>query len=148
MEERKPMFDPHLNTPWWALRLTYGLVPIIAGLDKFTHFLTDWTQYLSPLALRVVPVSATTFMYVVGVIEIIAGILVLSRLTRIGAYVVSAWLVAIVFNLLTTGRYFDIAARDLAMAIGAFALAKLTEAREGVTEGRRAPRLEPSQVGA
>ena len=144
------MFDPHLNGPWWALRLTYGLVPIVAGLDKFTHILTDWTQYLSPLATRVLPFSPTTFMYLVGIIEIAAGILVLSKFTRVGAYVVSAWLAAIVLNLLTTGQYFDIAVRDAVMAIGAFTLAKLTEVREGVAVARPSERrhLEPSQVGA
>jgi hypothetical protein len=69
-------------------------------------------------------------MHVVGVVEILAGALVLSRFTRIGAYVVALWLVAIAFNLLTTGRYFDVAVRDLVMAAGAFTLAKLEEVRE------------------
>jgi uncharacterized membrane protein YphA (DoxX/SURF4 family) len=118
-----------LDTPWWTLRLTYGLVPIVAGLDKFTHFLVDWNKYLSPLAERALPIPGSTFMMVVGVIEIIAGALVLSRWTRLGAYVVSAWLVGIALNLVTTGTYFDIAVRDTVMAIGAFALAKLTEVR-------------------
>jgi len=143
------MLDAHLEKPWWTLRLTYGLVPIVAGLDKFTNLLTDWTQYLSPLAQRVIPFSGQTFMYIVGIIEIAAGILVLTKFTRIGAYVVSAWLVAIAVNLLFTGYYFDIAVRDLVMSIGAFALAKMTEVREGVpaaVEPRR--RLEPTQVGA
>jgi uncharacterized membrane protein YphA (DoxX/SURF4 family) len=120
------MFDPRLQKPWWALRLSYGLVPIVAGLDKFTNLLTDWTQYMSPL----VPLPPRIFMPIVGVIEIAAGVLVLSRLTRVGAYVVSAWLIGIALNLLTTGRYFDIAARDVVLAVGAFALARLTELRE------------------
>jgi uncharacterized membrane protein YphA (DoxX/SURF4 family) len=146
------MLDEHLEKPWWILRITYGVVPIVAGLDKFTNLLTDWSQYLSPLALRVLPFSATTFMYLVGIIEIAAGILVLSKLTRIGAYVVSAWLVAIALNLLLTGRYFDIAVRDLVMAIGAFTLARVTEARGSaaargaITRDRRG--LHPSEVGA
>jgi len=123
------MREPREDTPWWTLRLTYGLIPIVAGLDKFTNLLTDWTKYLSPAALKVVPVSAPTFMHIVGVIEIIAGILVLSRLTRFGAYLVSAWLAAIAINLLTTGTYLDVAVRDVVMAIGAFTLAKLTELR-------------------
>jgi uncharacterized membrane protein YphA (DoxX/SURF4 family) len=123
------MQDKSLDRSWWTLRLTYGLVPIVAGLDKFTNFLVDWTQYLSPLALDVLPISAATFMMIVGVIEILAGVLVLSRYTRVGAYVVSAWLVAIAVNLLTTGSYFDVAVRDVVMSIGAFTLAKLTEVR-------------------
>jgi uncharacterized membrane protein YphA (DoxX/SURF4 family) len=116
---------------WWTLRLTFGLVPIIAGLDKFTNILTYWPHYLSPLALKVVPVSAETFMRGVGIIEIIAGILVLT-VTRFGAYLVSAWLAAIAINLLTLGNYYDVAVRDLVMAISALSLARLTEAR---TEG-------------
>lgn len=123
------MRDKSLDRSWWTLRLTYGLVPIVAGLDKFTNLLVDWTQYLSPLALDVVPISAATFMMIVGVVEILAGVLVLTRFTRIGAYVVSAWLVAIAVNLVTTGQYFDVAVRDVVMSIGAFTLAKLTELR-------------------
>jgi uncharacterized membrane protein YphA (DoxX/SURF4 family) len=139
------MLDEQLDKTWWALRLTYGAVPIIAGLDKFTNLLTDWTQYLSPIAVRVLPFSAQTFMLIVGVIEVAAGILVLSRFTRIGAYVVSAWLVAIALNLISTGHYFDIAVRDLVMSLGAFTLAKMTEARGRATETSRQTtrRLEP-----
>ena len=142
--------DPNLNTSWWALRLTYGLVPIVAGIDKFTNLLTDWTAYLSPLVVNLLPFSASTFMMLVGVIEIAAGVLVLTRYARIGAYVVSAWLVAIALNLLTTGQYFDIAVRDVVMAVGAFTLAKLTEVRERVsepaTQRSRARGLAPSSV--
>ena len=124
------MLDKHLNQPWWILKLAFGLVPIVAGLDKFTNLLTDWTQYLSPLATSVLPFSAGTFMHVVGVIEIAAGVLVLSKFTRLGAYVVTAWLVCIALNLLSMGRYLDVAVRDLVMATGAYTLARLTEVRE------------------
>jgi uncharacterized membrane protein YphA (DoxX/SURF4 family) len=117
-----------LTQSYWLLRVVFGAVPIVAGLDKFTNLLTDWQQYLSPIVARIVP--AATFMHLVGVIEILAGVLVLSKFTRIGAYVVALWLVAIAFNLLTTGRYFDVAVRDLVMAAGAFVLAKLEEVRE------------------
>jgi uncharacterized membrane protein YphA (DoxX/SURF4 family) len=143
------MLDTRLNQPWWALRLSFGLVPIIAGLDKFTNLLTDWPQYLSPLLTQLLPVTATTFMHVVGVIEVAAGILVLTKFTRVGAYVVCAWLVAIALNLLTTGRFFDIAVRDLVMAVGAFSLAKLTEVREvaAVKEQVTAHGLTPARAG-
>lgn len=127
------MVDKNFNRRWWTLRLAFGVVPIVAGLDKFTNLLANWVDYLSPLALRVLPVSGQTFMYAVGIIEIAAGILVLSKFTRVGAYVVSAWLVAIALNLVTTGHYFDIAVRDLVMAVSAFTLAKMTEAREKET---------------
>ncbi len=144
------MLDTRLNQPWWALRLTFGLVPIVAGLDKFTNLLTDWQQYLSPLVTQLLPVTASTFMHVVGVIEIAAGVLVLSKLTRLGAYVVAAWLVAIALNLLLTGRFFDVAVRDVVMAVGAFALAKLTEVRETATvrESATAPGMTPARAGA
>src|SRR5262245_41864373 len=107
------MLESRLNSPYWALRLAYGLVPIVAGVDKFTNLLPDWQQYVSPL----VPLPAAPFLHAVGVIEIAAGVLVLSRYTRIGAYVVSAWLVGIALNLLSTGRFFDVAVRDLVLAI-------------------------------
>ncbi len=145
------MQDESLDRTWWALRLTYGLVPIIAGLDKFTNLLVDWTQYLSPLALRVVPVSASTFMMIVGVIEIVAGVIVLAK-PRIGAYIVGAWLVAIAINLVTMGTYFDIAVRDLVMSVGAFTLARLSAIRSEVTVREdtrvRTPAAEPHHVPA
>jgi uncharacterized membrane protein YphA (DoxX/SURF4 family) len=106
------------------LRYTYGLVPIVAGADKFTNFLTDWTAYLRGVE-SMIPIAPASFMIVVGIIEIVAGILVL-RFTRLGAYVVAAWLVAIAVVLMLGGWY-DIAVRDLVMAIGAYCLARLYE---------------------
>jgi len=128
-------FDSRLETSWWALRIGLGLGPIIAGADKFFNILTNWSMYLSPLLTRVIPVSAATFMHVVGVVEIIAGIVVLSRYTRMGAWVVMAWLLGIAINLLTMGMFYDLAVRDLEIAIGAFALAELSAVREGRTAG-------------
>jgi uncharacterized membrane protein YphA (DoxX/SURF4 family) len=146
------MLDPNLNGSWWALRLAYGLVPIVAGFDKFSNLLVDWKQYLSPLAIRVLPMSPISFMHLVGVIEIAAGVLVLTKLTRLGAYLVSVWLFAIALNLLTTGHYFDIAVRDFVLSIGAFTLAKMTEARgraaRPASRETRDDRFEPSHVGA
>ena len=140
--------NPSLNQSWWALKLAFGVVPIVAGLDKFFNLLTDWEQYLSPLVSRVLP--ASTFMHAVGIIEIAAGLLVLSKLTRVGAYVVSAWLVGIALNLLTTGKYFDIAVRDLVMAVGAFTLARLSEVRAPASarERPRAEALRPARSHA
>ncbi len=115
-----------LNQPYWMLRIAFGAVPIIAGLDKYTNLLTNWEQYLNPIVAGLVP--ASVFMRVVGVIEIAAGALVLSKHTRLGAYVVAAWLVGIALNLLSSGRFLDVAVRDLVMAVGAFTLAKLVEA--------------------
>ena len=114
------------------LKFTYGLVPIVAGLDKFTNLLTNWENYLSEPVLSILPFSAGTFMVIVGIIEIAAGVLVLLR-PRIGAYVVMAWLIAIALTLVLGGKYFDVAVRDLVMAVGAFVLAKLS----GVFNGKR-----------
>ena len=109
------------------MRYTYGLVPIVAGLDKFTNLLTDWKNYIAPSVNNALPFSASTFMAIVGVIEIFAGIIVLIR-PRIGGFIVMAWLIAIALNLLISGHYYDVAVRDLVMAIGAFSLAKLSVA--------------------
>ena len=109
-----------------TLRIIFGLVPIVAGLDKFTNLLANWNAYLNPLVLRIVPMSDTGFMHMVGVVEIIAGALVLTK-PKIGAYVVMAWLIGIALQLVVWGRYLDIAVRDLVMAIGgALTLARLT----------------------
>ena len=120
--------ERRLHSTWWALRLSFGLVPFLAGLDKFFNILTYWPQYQSPILQQVLPVSTATFMHVVGGIEMIVGIAISTRWTRIGSYVAMVWLVAIAANLVTTGRYFDVAVRDLVMAVGAFTLASLTEA--------------------
>jgi hypothetical protein len=123
-------FDDRLNAGWWALRIGLGVGPIITGIDKYFNKLTDWGMYLSPVVTKVVPVSATTFMHAVGVIEIIAGVIVLSRWTRLGSYIVMLWLLGIAVNLLATGMFYDLAMRDVEIAIGAFALSQLTAVRE------------------
>jgi uncharacterized membrane protein YphA (DoxX/SURF4 family) len=122
-------FDTRLNSAWWTLRIGLGLGAFLAGLDKFFNLLADWTMYLSPLATKVIPVSAPVFMRAIGVIEILVGIALLLGQTRIFGYVMMVWLVGIACNLLTTGMFFDIAVRDLEMSLAAFTLAKMTEAR-------------------
>jgi uncharacterized membrane protein YphA (DoxX/SURF4 family) len=109
-----------------TLRLTFSIVPIVAGLDKFTNLLTNWPDYLSNPVKNILPVNALLFMKVVGIIEIVAGILVFVR-PLIGAYVVMAWLICIALQLIIGGHYFDVAVRDLVMAVGAFTLARLTK---------------------
>jgi uncharacterized membrane protein YphA (DoxX/SURF4 family) len=130
--------DPRLDRIYLTLRIAFGLTAFLAGLDKFFNLLTNWEQYVSPLLLRIVPLSATALMRAAGVIEMIAGIAVLAGLTRLGGYVVAAWLALIALTLVTGGRYFDVAVRDLVMAIGAFTLAKVTEIREGSPAGAEA----------
>lgn len=111
------------------LKYTFGIVPIVAGLDKFTNILTNWSQYVSEAFANLLPFEPSTFMMIIGVIEIIAGILVLIN-TKIGAYVVSAWLTAIALSLILSWSYVDVAVRDLVMAVSAFCLAKLSENEE------------------
>jgi uncharacterized membrane protein YphA (DoxX/SURF4 family) len=115
------------------LRWTYGLVPIVAGADKFTHILTDWDKYLAPVVADIIPLQPHTFMLIVGVIEIIAGIIVLVR-PKLGSLIVGLWLVGIAINLLLTGEYFDVAVRDLVMAIGAFSLHMLLNEKKDVSK--------------
>jgi uncharacterized membrane protein YphA (DoxX/SURF4 family) len=134
--------EKRLDSVWWALRIGLGLGPLLAGLDKFFNLLTDWGMYLSPTALKVLPVSGPVFMRIVGVVEMIVGLAILTRWTRIGAYAAMVWLGAIAVNLVTTGMFFDLAVRDLEIAIGAYALARLTEVREASalpSPARRAP---------
>ena len=113
------------------LKWTYGLVPIIAGADKFTHILTDWDKYLAPVVADIIPMQPHTFMLIVGVIEIIAGILVLTK-PKLGSLIVGLWLIGIVINLLLTGQYLDVAVRDAVMTIGAFSLYILLGDRDHV----------------
>lgn len=131
-----------LDSLRWILRLTYGVIPIVAGLDKFFNVLTNWEQYLNPTVARFLPFSATAFMQVAGIIEIAAGIIVLSRFTMLGAYVVSAWLTLIAITLISSGHYLDVAVRDIVMALGAYSLGILSEV---LAESRsRAPSYEPA----
>jgi hypothetical protein len=124
-----------LNSCWFALRFGIGLTATLAGLDKFFNILADWGSYVSPLAVRVLPISIGTFMALVGVIEIAVGASILTRWTRVGAYAASAWLVAVALNLAAAG-FLDVAVRDVIMSIAAFTLARLTEVRQGAVAYR------------
>lgn len=110
------------------LRTIFTVAPILFGLDKFTNVLTDWTNYLAPVATDIVPVSPQVFMYAVGVVEIAAGILVALR-PKIGSLVVGLWLLGIIANLLLIPNYFDVALRDFGLLVGAMALNRLAAAR-------------------
>ena len=121
-----------LNAGYWALRLAYGLGPLLAGLDKFTNILVNWEKYLSPTVQRNLPVTAVTFMHIVGVIEIIVGLGVLFGATRLFGYIAMIWLWAIAINLISTGGYYDVAARDILLGMGAYALGRVTEARQSI----------------
>lgn len=108
------------------LHLAFVVAPVVAGLDKFFHLLVNWDMYLAPVIARLSPIGGHGLMLLVGVIEIAAGILVALK-PRIGAYVVSAWLLGIVINLLIIPGFFDIALRDFGLSLGASALGRLSQ---------------------
>jgi uncharacterized membrane protein YphA (DoxX/SURF4 family) len=120
--------DHQLETRTAALRVAFGLTATLAGLDKFFNVLADWSTYVSPLAAQLLPVSADTFMYAVGIIEVIVGVALLGVAPVVGAYVASAWLLLVAVNLVL-GGYVDVAVRDGVMAVSAFVLARLLELR-------------------
>jgi uncharacterized membrane protein YphA (DoxX/SURF4 family) len=117
--------DSRLNSAFWTLRIAFGLTAFLAGLDKYFNLLTNWEKYVSPWS----PLPAATLMHISGAIEIVVGLVVLAGFTRLGGYVIAAWLTLIAINLVTTGQYFDVAVRDLVMACGAYVLARLSEVR-------------------
>lgn len=108
------------------LRIAFTAAPILFGLDKFFGVMVDWEQYLAPWIDDIVPGSASTAMHLVGVVEIVAGILVALK-PRYAAYLVAAWLAGIIVNLLTYSGYYDIALRDFGLMLGALTLARLAK---------------------
>jgi hypothetical protein len=115
-----------VNQAYQVLRFAFTVAPILAGLDKFTHLLTNWDQYLAPVVDRILGGHGHQFMLVAGVIEIIAGIGIFIR-PRVFGYIVAVWLLGIIVNLLLVPGFYDIALRDLGLALGAIALARLSE---------------------
>lgn len=103
------------------LRTVFTIAPIVFGLDKFANVLTDWPAYLAPWIDNIVPGDAQQAMYIVGVIEIVAGIVVATR-PRWGALLVSAWLIGIIVNLLTYSGFYDVALRDFGLLVAALSL--------------------------
>lgn len=121
--------DTNVQRVKHLLKYTFGFVPIVAGLDKFSNILTNWSQHVSEGFAEILPFEPSTLMMIVGVVEILAGVLVLTK-TKIGAIVVSVWLTAIALTLIFSWSYVDVAVRDLVMAIAAFSLAKLSDIKE------------------
>lgn len=107
------------------LQVAFIVAPILAGLDKFFYLLTNWSQYIAPLALNIINYHDRAFMMVVGVIEVIAGIGVIFK-PKVFAYIIAAWILCIIINLLMTGQFFDIVLRDIGLMLAAVALAKLS----------------------
>jgi len=127
--------DPAFQA-FWLLRIGFTLAPILFGLDKFANVMTDWTKYLAPWVNDLIPGTAQQAMYAVGVVEIVAGVAVLLK-PRFGGYLVAAWLVGIIVNLLSVGGYGDVALRDFGLLLAALTLARLATAFPAVRLGGR-----------
>jgi uncharacterized membrane protein YphA (DoxX/SURF4 family) len=123
--------DTRLNSTVTVLRIAIGLMATLAGLDKFFNLLANWEAYIAPVAQQFLPVSAGAFMAVAGVIEFAVGITILAIRPSLGAFVASAWLILIAVNLVL-GGHFDIAVRDVVLAVSAYALARFEQARADV----------------
>jgi hypothetical protein len=121
---------------FWLLRIGFTVAPILFGLDKFAEVMTDWEKYLAPWVNDLVPGTAQQAMYAVGVIEVVAGLAV-AVLPRFGGYLVAAWLLGIIVNLLSIGGYGDIALRDFGLLLAALTLARLATAFTGPRRGVR-----------
>jgi len=130
-----PFTADHARRAYHLLHLGFTVAPILAGLDKFFHLLVNWDNYLAPVVNRILGGHGHTFMLVVGVIEIVAGIGVALR-PRLFSYVVAAWLAGIILNLLLIPPsnpmpHYDVALRDFGLLLGALALGQLSAARRG-----------------
>ena len=139
------MDNGRLTSSWWTLKIALGLVPLITGLHKFFNVLTNWTDYANPALFIHVPIAPEIFVRGVGILEMIVGIAILTRWTRLGAYLAALWLTAVAVNLATMGRYYDVAMRDLVLAVAAITLARMTETRRAEstsTASERATSLE------
>ncbi len=118
-----------LRSLWYVLKITYGLMFIVVGIDKFFNILEHWEKYISPLLLPYLPISVMHFMYMLGIFEIIIGFMILTKATRLGAYLALILQLCIVIDLISMGYglYYDDAVRDFVIAVGAYSLVRLTE---------------------
>lgn len=121
--------NSNLNLVYTLLKYTFGIVPIVAGADKFLNILTNWAEYVPTVMTDLLPISATVLMMIVGIIEIAAGLIVLKK-PAIGGLIVAAWLTLIALTLIIGFNYFDVAVRDLIMAVAAFSLSRLANEME------------------
>ena len=125
------LHDPAYQA-FWLLRIGFTAAPILFGLDKYFHVLVNWDRYFAPDVVSATPWSAHQLMYVVGAIEVVAGLVVLLK-PKWGAYLVAAWLAGIIINLLLIPGFYDVALRDFGLFIAALALARLATAFDGST---------------
>ena len=116
------------NFLWTISRYIYGLVPILIGADKFTFYIVDWNIYVSPFVASYFPIMY--FVPAIGIIEIVAGLMILTKFPRFGAYLVAAWIMAVIINLCMIGDMYDIILRDIAIAFGYIVFGMMTEIKE------------------
>ena len=138
------MYDKRMDAAWWSLRVAFFLGTFLAGLDKFFHFMVNWDMYLDPIALRILGPYSHTFMLIVGVVEMIVGLMVITAWPRLGGYLAALWLLCITISLVIsgvmTGQYWDIALRDVGLCLGAFAFGRLSAARMAARVDVEVPR--------
>lgn len=127
--------DPRYQT-FWLLRLGFTALPILFGIDQFLNLMVYWPQYLADWIANIVPASPQHFMYFVGAVEIVAGVITFVK-PRYGAYLVAAWLAGIVINLVSYQEWYDIAVRDFGLMVGALALARLAAVYDPPLDSRR-----------
>jgi uncharacterized membrane protein len=130
--------DEKLNLVWWLLRIGLGVGVFLGGLDKFFGLLAFWPEYLSPFVAGLLPVRPETFLYVLGVFEVLIGLAILTRWTREGAYAMSGLLAVVALNVALAGHLWDVV-RDFEMCLSAFALARLSAWRAATIEAYRRP---------
>ena len=128
----QPETDVGADRAFLLLRTVFTIAPIAFGLDKFAGLLTDWEQYLAPWINDIVPGDAHDAMLIVGVIEIVAGVVV-AVAPRYGGLLVAAWLGGIILNLVTMGEFYDVALRDFGLLVAALALSLLAASRAART---------------
>jgi uncharacterized membrane protein YphA (DoxX/SURF4 family) len=127
--------DPRYQA-FWLLRLGYAVLPLAMGIDKFFNGMVFWPKYLADWIDNIVPGTAQQFMYFVGAVEIVAGLLVLLK-PRYAAYIVAAWLAGIVINLFSYGEWWDVGVRDVGLMLGALTLGRLASYYDPPLFGRR-----------
>ena len=122
---------------YMGLRIGFVALPLLMGIDKYFNALTNWPKYLADWIDNIAPGTAQQFMYFVGAVEILAALIVALK-PRYGAYVVAAWLAGIVINLVSYGEWYDVAARDFGLMLGALALGRLASVYDPPLRRRRA----------
>jgi hypothetical protein len=136
--------DRRLVSAWWTLKIALGSVAVLVGVDKFVNVLTSWSDYLNPVALEYVAVDAEVLVRAAGIVEMIVGIAILTRWTRLGAYLAALWFVIMAANLISMQKFYDVAVLDLLLAASAFALAQITAVRQEEMSEVEAPQWEPA----